>query len=56
MTVKELKDFLEECDDDMEVTILAFDVWGPWEAPADCEIREDDGEKSVCIRVKQENM
>lgn len=28
MTVKELKNFLEGCDDDMEVTVLHCDVFG----------------------------
>lgn len=56
MTVKELKDFLEECDDDMEVTVLHCDTFGYWEGSANCKIREEDGLKTVCIRDEEELM
>ena len=48
MTVKELKNSLEKCDDGMLVTVLCYDGCF-WEVPADCEIREIDGTKTVYI-------
>ena len=49
MTVKELKDFLEECDDDMEVTTMCSGDGCYWKVPANCEIKEVDGVKTVYI-------
>lgn len=54
MTVKELKDFLDECDDDMEVTTMSCDDGCYWEVPAECVIREFGGVKTVYIGEWQE--
>lgn len=54
MTVKELKNFLEKCDDDMLVTVTCCDDDCLWTIPADCEIREINGEKTVYIGDWQE--
>lgn len=53
MTVKDLKDFLEECDDDMEVTVVCSDDCY-FTVPADCAIREIDGVKTVYIGDEHE--
>jgi hypothetical protein len=49
MTVKELKDFLEDCDDDMKVLCAALKEGYLDEVDADCEIRESNGQKYVYI-------
>lgn len=54
MTVKELKDFLEKCDDDMEVTVMCCDDDCLWQVPADCEIRNIGELKVVYIGDEQE--
>lgn len=54
MTVKELKVFLDEYDDDMEVTTMCCDDDCFWQVPAGCEIREIGGLKTVYIGDEQE--
>lgn len=59
MTVKDLKDFLEEecdeLDDDMEVTAMCCDDGCYWEVPAACEIRKIGGIKTLYIGDEQED-
>ena len=54
MTVKELEDFLEECDDGLPVTTMCSCDGCFWQVPAKCEIREIDGLKTVYIGDEQE--
>lgn len=52
MTVKELKDFLEDCDDDMEVLCPTSEEGYSYEVDAGCEIRKSNGQKYVYIDDK----
>ena len=55
MTVKELKDFLEKCDDDVEVTTMCSEDGCYWEVSVKCEIREFGGLKTLYIGDEQED-
>ena len=49
MTVKELKDFLKNCDDDMEVRCASAEEGYYDDVDANCEIRQLNGQKYVYI-------
>ena len=54
MTVKELREFLEKCNDNMEVTVMCCDEGCNWTVPANCEIRKVNGTEVVYIGDEQE--
>ena len=53
MTVKELKEFLDKCDDKLEVYAPCSDDGCYWEVPAGVGIRQINGRVAVYIDDEQ---